>query len=108
MLKEFIQIGLGLVRRVGGGRTTKPPEIIAYDTEVQCQDRNLLIPHPAIQITSMNQDNCGAGADRFVEYVPKRDCDESSIPALRTPRSTFAPTGGDSDDRQNSDTSQRI
>jgi hypothetical protein len=65
---------------------------------VRCEDRNLLIPHPAIQITAMNQNNRGPGAYRLVKQVAELHCDESTFPALRTLRSVFAPTGDDSDE----------
>src|SRR5437870_3581082 len=66
MLQEGVEISLGLERRVGGTRTAEPPGIVTDDTKVRCQNRQLLVPHSAIEIATVEEDNRGTGGDHLV------------------------------------------
>src|SRR3989442_15778092 len=72
MLQEGVEISLGLERRVGGTRTAEPPGIVTDDKKGRCQNRQLLVPHSAIEIATVGEDNRGTGADHLVGKPPPR------------------------------------
>jgi len=51
---------------VGGSRPTEAAGVIPDNTKVRYEDFNLFIPHAAVEITAVEEYNCGPTAERFV------------------------------------------
>jgi len=79
VLKQRVQVGVRLEGGVGGSRPTEAAGVIPDNTKVRYEDLNLFIPHAVVEITAVEQHDCGPTAERLVIEPAAGDCDKSRV-----------------------------